>query len=832
MAARQSTRDFVDVVEGYLDRGEVYQPAEKFVSELSLCQRCRGGPDQMKLLRDLISRMASLVREKMANQRNRKRLQEWRRKVAKDLDTFQIVSRDWINHHVWDLGALPKSMEQNYDPMAGRRDYRFYPSTDKQEQAVYPAANQPEQAVDPSVDQQEQALLDATGEDMGTELNYCATEDEDKLLYSPSRSTVRSKSPQVSLFPSPTSIAKFSSATLTSPRSNKAPQLQDPSSSQMDVFQPPASPLAVSCSPARVSRSDRRNNSPQRHQRDLGKDRPLRRKYSRSSDTRTKQARSGHSRDRRHLRQWDGSRACSSLSSAVSPDPSGSTSGPTQGLVASTGFLMSAKTDDANQNTYTQGMVVSTGILVKASRDELIQNVHQGVTERRETEVGKQKKRNSRCWVPGCTADARYLKAHAFYDHLPSIFDERLEPSDERILCGRRIALKQAGRWLMGRPVELDQLLTFVTIQRLLSQTDNTEVTQRQATAMQEFCRFLHEPIPEQFILEPGNSVGILLHWKALLLVAASLTEEEREYWRANFHALDLTEEVEVQQVVSPRIDLPAFDSHFHLDRTLRKMHLPADGNVDDILQRAPVEDNKRISMVGAIAIYCDPDTYPSERYLDLLPEFIGVGIGYHPKHATDSRAKINEEVRHLRRLLRHPRIVALGEVGLDHSEPHRNWSYQLDLLEKVLLYLEDRHVLVIHCRAMEDDCGTEVYLLLLRFLRKKVRHHQPIHLHCFAGNSYVLRRWLDIFPRTYFGFTNMVKKFDRDQIKALCEIDENRLLLESDAPYFPIEGQRVSSPSQLYVLAETIAEHRQLTVERILEVTVANARHLYQEDQ
>lgn len=162
MAARQSTRDFVDVVEGYLDRGEVYQPAEKFVSELSLCQRCRGGPDQMKLLRDLISRMASLVREKMANQRNRKRLQEWRRKVAKDLDTFQIVSRDWINHHVWDLGALPKSKEQNYDPMAGRRDYRFYPSTDKQEQAVYPAANQPEQAVDPSVDQQEQALLDAT----------------------------------------------------------------------------------------------------------------------------------------------------------------------------------------------------------------------------------------------------------------------------------------------------------------------------------------------------------------------------------------------------------------------------------------------------------------------------------------------------------------------------------------------------------------------------------------------------------------------------------------------------------------------------------------------
>ena len=44
--------------------------------------------------------------------------------------------------------------------------------------------------------------------------------------------------------------------------------------------------------------------------------------------------------------------------------------------------------------------------------------------------------------------------------------------------------------------------------------------------------------------------------------------------------------------------------------------------------------------------------------------------------------------------------------------------------------------------------------------LQKYVRPQHPIHLHCFAGNPYVLQRWVEVFPRTYFGFTNMVQSF------------------------------------------------------------------------
>ena len=113
--------------------------------------------------------------------------------------------------------------------------------------------------------------------------------------------------------------------------------------------------------------------------------------------------------------------------------------------------------------------------------------------------------------------------------------------------------------------------------------------------------------------------------------------------------------------------------------------------------------------------------------------------------------------------------------------------------------------------------------------MKKYIRSGHPIHLHCFTGDQYVLQKWLETFPRTYFGFTNLVDSYTYDQIAALREIEESRLLLESDAPYCPSRGNRVSSPSQLYRVAKTVAELRQSSAERILEVTVANALCLYE---
>ena len=98
------------------------------------------------------------------------------------------------------------------------------------------------------------------------------------------------------------------------------------------------------------------------------------------------------------------------------------------------------------------------------------------------------------------------------------IFDERLDPSDESILRGRRSALEQAGRWLLRRHVELDQVAAFVVEHKMLSSPDTTEITSRQETAMREFCRYLKETVPAKFVMDPCNSPAGLLHWKCCKL--------------------------------------------------------------------------------------------------------------------------------------------------------------------------------------------------------------------------------------------------------------------------------------------------------------------------
>ena len=72
---------------------------------------------------------------------------------------------------------------------------------------------------------------------------------------------------------------------------------------------------------------------------------------------------------------------------------------------------------------------------------------------------------------------------------------------------------------------------------------------------MEEFCKFLREPVPAKFVMQPCNSPALLLHWKALILIAASLEEEEREYWRSNFQAPEDVEMQEVQQMPTVRVD-------------------------------------------------------------------------------------------------------------------------------------------------------------------------------------------------------------------------------------------------------------------------------------
>ena len=84
----------------------------------------------------------------------------------------------------------------------------------------------------------------------------------------------------------------------------------------------------------------------------------------------------------------------------------------------------------------------------------------------------------------------------------------------------------------------------------------------------------------------------------------------------------------------------------------------------------------------------------------------------------------------------------------------------------------------------------------------------QRINLHCFKGKEITIRTWKSKFQNTYFGVTDAAQPFDQKQLDGLRAIASNKLLLKTDAPYFPLGKAKVSTPACLGDVAAKEAVH------------------------
>ena len=125
----QSSRapDFQEEVDGYLKRGQVYTPANKFIQKLSLCPRYIGGDNSHGLL-PAILQMVDLVKRRLRSARNKKTWSGWLKEAAKTLEVYQVADREWISTNVGALPARAAPKVQSYDPLAGKHDIRYFPS--------------------------------------------------------------------------------------------------------------------------------------------------------------------------------------------------------------------------------------------------------------------------------------------------------------------------------------------------------------------------------------------------------------------------------------------------------------------------------------------------------------------------------------------------------------------------------------------------------------------------------------------------------------------------------------------------------------------------------
>jgi TatD DNase family protein len=188
---------------------------------------------------------------------------------------------------------------------------------------------------------------------------------------------------------------------------------------------------------------------------------------------------------------------------------------------------------------------------------------------------------------------------------------------------------------------------------------------------------------------------------------------------------------------------------------------------------------------------------------------------GIHPHDAKDAR---DEHFAEMAALAATPKIVAIGEIGLDYFHDHSPRDVQHRVfIQQMELAAAARLPIVIHCREAWSDC------LALMEQHWKPRGLGGI-LHCFSGTLDDARRGMDMgFYVSFAGNITFPKAAPLREVAA--QLPRDVLLTETDAPFLapvPNRGKR-NEPSYIPLVAATLAAAQRTTVEEIGATTTAN---------
>lgn len=248
---------------------------------------------------------------------------------------------------------------------------------------------------------------------------------------------------------------------------------------------------------------------------------------------------------------------------------------------------------------------------------------------------------------------------------------------------------------------------------------------------------------------------------------------------------------------------LELFDTHLHLDDDA----FAADG--DAVLVRA-----RAAGVLGFITVGSSLES--SRRAIAFAEQHDDVyaAVAIHPHNADEATPEALSE---LAALARHPRVVAIGETGLDFYRDFAPRDAQAQAFRAHLALARELDLpVVVHNR----DAHAEVLRVLAEASPKRVI------MHCFSGSLDVARTCLD---RGYhLGLGGPVTyRNARRAIDVARFVPPDRLLLETDAPYLPPEPHRGrrNEPSYLPLIAWAIAHARGVSAGTVAEITAANAR-------
>lgn len=259
-------------------------------------------------------------------------------------------------------------------------------------------------------------------------------------------------------------------------------------------------------------------------------------------------------------------------------------------------------------------------------------------------------------------------------------------------------------------------------------------------------------------------------------------------------------------------------DTHCHLNFDVFQE------NISQVVERAYESGVNKIVVPGI-------DLATSLKAVDLSSKFenIYAAVGVHPNEAGNFE---DNNIRFFVELLKEPKVVAVGEIGLDFHHHPESAELQYRLLDKMLsLATEYQKPVILHSRNALDE--------LLARVQRWIEEQLPIDneyygvFHGFEGNSVQANEIHAMKMAVGFGgpvtFKNAL-----DKHKTVSELGIQNMVLETDSPLLsphPFRGQ-TNEPFRIPVIAEKIASLLQMPLEQVSEITNRNAQSLFRWDE
>lgn len=251
------------------------------------------------------------------------------------------------------------------------------------------------------------------------------------------------------------------------------------------------------------------------------------------------------------------------------------------------------------------------------------------------------------------------------------------------------------------------------------------------------------------------------------------------------------------------------FDTHAHLDQ--------------DDFQADRAEVIARATAAGVLDIVCIGVTANSSaRCVELAAEYpsLHAAVGIQPNYVHEAAPG---DWKKIVALASQPKVVALGETGLDRYWDNAPFDIQQDYFDRHLRLSQQFDLpFIVHMR----ECGEEILVML-----REARTRGPLRgiMHSYTGDPAMAAECIDL--GLHISFAGMVTYKKSDDLRACAAtIPAERLLIETDSPYLSpqaVRSIRRNEPAHVVHTAVCLADVRGQTVEELAAITTANAKRL-----